>query len=338
MIRALALVLEPIIPCHQIQRPISWQEQFGRQAPLDVEVGFGLGEFLIRSARENPQRDYVGIEQNWERICKALESIAKIKGTAGPRGVLPCTTSEVVQGKGTAGPRALSNIRILKVDARLAFERLFHPESIEKVYCLFPCPWPKKAHVRHRLFSADFLRLLNSRLKPRGEVKILTDFLAFVQWIEGQIPDTGFQIRRETVKPRYDTKFERKWRREGQEEFSELTLMKERHSAVPLKEDVPLKAYEVKDFHPSRFRLKNQTGDISVIFKDMIFDSAQKRAMIHVVVAEQTLTQHFWIVVFEKERGWRICGADGQNLLPTEGLARALELVYEAAVNSMVNS
>ncbi|OGX36307.1 MAG: hypothetical protein A3D87_07150 [Omnitrophica WOR_2 bacterium RIFCSPHIGHO2_02_FULL_50_17] len=318
MIRALALVLEPIIPCHQIQRPISWQEQFGRQAPLDVEVGFGLGEFLIRSARENPQRDYVGIEQNWERICKALESIAKIKGTA--------------------GPRALSNIRILKVDARLAFERLFHPESIEKVYCLFPCPWPKKAHVRHRLFSADFLRLLNSRLKPRGEVKILTDFLAFVQWIEGQIPDTGFQIRRETVKPRYDTKFERKWRREGQEEFSELTLMKERHSAVPLKEDVPLKAYEVKDFHPSRFRLKNQTGDISVIFKDMIFDSAQKRAMIHVVVAEQTLTQHFWIVVFEKERGWRICGADGQNLLPTEGLARALELVYEAAVNSMVNS
>src|SRR3989338_11217816 len=166
MIRALALVLEPIIPCHQIQRPISWQEQFGRQAQLDVEVGFGLGEFLIRSARKNPQRDYVGIEQNWERICKALESIAKIKGTA--------------------GPRALSNIRILKVDARLAFERLFHPESIEKVYCLFPCPWPKKAHVRHRLFSADFLRLLNSRLKPRGEVKILTDFLAFVQWIEGQ--------------------------------------------------------------------------------------------------------------------------------------------------------
>lgn len=307
------MALEPIIPCHQIPRPISWEEQFGRQAPLDVEIGFGLGEFLIRSARENPQRDYVGIEQNWERICKALGGIAKIKKAA--------------------EPRALSNIRILKVDARLAFERLFHPESIEKVYCLFPCPWPKKAHVRHRLFSSDFLRLLNSRLRPQGEVKILTDFLAFVQWIEGQIPDTGFQIRRETVKPRYDTKFERKWRREGQEEFSELTLMKEKHRAVPLKEDVPLKAYEVKDFHPSRFRLKNQTGDISVIFKDMIFDSAQKRAMIHVVVAEQNLTQHFWIAVFKKGRGWRICRADGQNLLPTEGLARALELVYEAAVS-----
>src|SRR3990167_7377301 len=128
MIRALALVLEPIIPCHQIQRPISWQEQFGRQAPLDVEAGFGLGGVLIRRGRENPRRDDVGIEQNWERICKALESIAK--------------------NKGAAGPRALSNIRILKVDARLAFERLFHPEGIEKFYCLFPCPWPTKAHVR----------------------------------------------------------------------------------------------------------------------------------------------------------------------------------------------
>ena len=44
-------------------------------APLEVEIGSGLGEFLIRSALAHPRRDYVGIELNWERICKTLTRI-----------------------------------------------------------------------------------------------------------------------------------------------------------------------------------------------------------------------------------------------------------------------
>ncbi len=322
---------EPAVASISSSRPLLWQEYFGRPAPLDVEIGFGFGEFLIRSALENLGRDYVGIEQNGERICKTLKGIAKIKETVGPREVL-------------------SNIRLLKAEARIAIERFFNPETIDRVYCLFPCPWPKKAHIRHRLFTTDFLKLLNSRLKPQGTVIILTDFFPYVQWIEQQLCGTGFGVARETVMPRYDTKFERKWRRNGQEEFSELTLTKERHCEVPLKEDAPLKAYDVEDFCPERFCLEksqqprvatrnqrllrsNQRGDVSVIFKEMIFDSIQEKAMIHVVVAEPIITQHFWIAVFRKGRGWRIGRADGQNLLPTEGLACALEMVYEAVVN-----
>ncbi len=296
-----------IIPYYQIQRPVSWQEQFGRRAPLEVEIGSGLGEFLIRSALAYPRRDYVGIELNWERICKTLKGI-----TAQHQ------------------PGGLKNIRLLKIDARVALERLFLPQSIDRVHCLFPCPWPKKGHVKHRLFSNAFLKLMNSRLKREGQVKIVTDFLPYREWILGEMEGSGFEAAARTIEARYDTKFERKWQNEGQKEFYELDLTKTESIAVPVREDTPLQAYQLKKFDPQRFCFEGQTGAISVIFKEMLFDSVRQKAMVHVVAAEEGLTQHVWVTVMKKGKIWRVCKSDGQNVLPTQAVARAVELVYAA--------
>lgn len=309
--------LAPIVLYDQIKRPVHWREQFGREAPLEVEIGFGMGEFLIRTAKENPHRDYVGIEQIWERIHKTLSVVTKEQKAAG-------------QGS------YLRNIRILKVDARVAFERLFAEETIDRIHCLFPCPWPKKGHIKHRLFSSDFLKILNNRLKKDGTIKIITDFRPFVGWILGEVPGSGFEVRERTVGPRHGTKFERKWCGEGQKEFVELNLMKQTHLKSCEKEDIALRSYTVDYFNPQTFRFRDEKGAVSVILKDMIFDGEQNRAMIHLVVAEQSLTQHFWVAVMKREKFWRVCTADGQNFLPTPGIARALELVDEAARQSRV--
>jgi len=299
-------LFSPIIPYHRIQRPVSWQEQFGRCAPLEVEIGSGLGEFLIRSALAHPRRDHVGIELNWERICKTLTRI----------------TAERQQD-------GLKNIRLLKIDARVAFERLFLPETIDGIYCLFPCPWPKKGHIKHRLFSNAFLQLLNSRLKRKGKVKIVTDFLPYREWILGEIEGSGFEVAANSVAARYDTKFERKWQKEGQREFYELNFTKTGSIAVPVREDTPLQAYQLKKFDPKRFYFQDQTGAISVIFKEILFDPLKQKAMVHVVASEEELTQHVWVTVMKKGKIWRVCKSDGQSVLPTPAVARAIELVYE---------
>ena len=302
-------MFSPIVPYHQIQRPISWHEQFGRRAPLEVEIGSGLGEFLIRSALAHPRRDYVGIELNWERICKTLTRI----------------TAERQRGK-------LENVRLLKIDARAAFERLFLPQTIDHIHCLFPCPWPKKGHVKHRLFSNAFLRLMNSRLKQKGRVKIVTDFLPYREWVLGEIEGSGFEAALNSTEARYDTKFERKWQKEGQKEFYELNLTKTGSIAVPVKEDTPLRAYQLKEFEPHKFRFQDQTGEVSVIFKEMLFDAVKQKAMVHVVAAEEEMTQHVWVTVMKKGNIWRVCKSDGQSVLPTPALARAIELVYETCL------
>lgn len=304
--------MAPVVLYDQIARPVDWKKQFGREAPLEVEIGFGMGEFLIRMAHANPHCDYVGIEQIWERIHKTLSGITK-------------------EQKAPGKEASLRNIRILKVDARVALERLFAEGTIDRVYCLFPCPWPKKGHIKHRLFSSDFLKTVNNRLKKDGAVKIITDFRPFAQWILGEVPGTGFEIQQRTVGPQHGTKFERKWCGEGQKEFFELNLIKRMHCKIGVKEDIAVRSYTVDHFDPHTFRFKDEKGAVSVILKDMIFDSERNRAMLHLIVAEQSLTQHFWVAVLKREKFWRICKAEGQNFLPTPGIARALELVYESA-------
>lgn len=298
---------------YALKKPINWDEQFSRRAPIDVEIGFGLGEVLVRMAHKSSDRDFVGIEQHWERITKTLRTITMEQ---------------------SADQDALRNIRILKVDARVVFERLFASKSIDSVYCLFPCPWPKKGHVKHRLFSNNFLKLLNNRLKKNGELKIVTDFYPYCEWILEQVKHTGFQVCTKFVSSQYDTKFERKWREEGQEDFFELHFQKKRHIHGHLKEDVALKNYYLDDFNAESFVLIDTKGDISVIFKDMIFDENKQKAMIYVLVAEEHLTQHFWITIVKKHKRWCVARAEGQNFFPTAGIAKALELVYEAAKKS----
>ncbi len=298
-----------ILPTHS-EFPLDWYQHFGRKAPIDVEIGFGCGEVLVRLAQEHPERNFVGIEQHWERIYKTLKTITKIN---------------------EATPNKIKNIKILRMDARVAFERVFAGESIDHIYSLFPCPWPKKGHIKHRLFSQDFLQLLNSRLKQGQDVKIVTDFHPYFEWIQEHIQQTGFQVQADITKTQYDTKFERKWKEEGQEEFYELRLVKQEHKDISLKEGTPLKSYKLDNFDSSRFSMENETGEVSVVFKDMIFDPERQKAMVLVIVAEPDMTQHLWVVIMKKQGTWRICRADGQNFFPTPGIARALECVYLAA-------
>jgi len=304
---------KPLISPHSLKKPINWGEQFSRRAPLNVEIGFGMGEVLTRVAEASPEKNFVGIEQHWERVCKTLRVMTKQRSIA---------------------PGGPENIRILKVDARVVFERLFASKSVDTVYCLFPCPWPKKGHIKHRLFSNDFLRLLNNRLKKGGTLKIVTDYYPYFEWVLGQVKRAGFQAQTKTTQPQYDTKFERKWREEGQEEFFELNLHKKRHIEVPLKKDVALKSYKLNNFDIDHLQLNDEKGDVSVIFKETIFDKDKQKAMIHTLVAEEHLTQHFWIAVIKKQNAWRVARAEGQNFFPTPGIAMALALVYEAAKKS----
>lgn len=304
---------KPVLSPYALDKPIDWAVQFQRDAPLDVEIGFGMGEVLIRMARESSERNFVGIEQHWERIYKTLRAIT-------------------VEQKENA--QALQNIRILKVDARVVFERLFNVKTIDRIYCLFPCPWPKKGHVKHRLFSNNFLRLLNSRLKKGGELKIVTDFYPYYEWILGQVHRSGFHVQTKEILPQYDTKFERKWREEGQEKFYELNFVKKRHIDVPVSKDVELKSYIVDDFEIKNFQMVNETGATSVIFKNILYDRDKKSAMVLALVAEEYMTQHVWINIISKKNKWCIARADGQNFFPTAGIARAIELVYAAARKS----
>jgi tRNA (guanine-N7-)-methyltransferase len=305
------IAVENFILHYQQKRPIDWAAQFNRQAPLDLEIGFGLGEFLLDQSRDAPERNYVGIELDWQRIKKTLHKIWAIRQ---PNGQNFFT----------------DNIRILQVEADIALRRLFVPRSLHRVYCLFPCPWPKKGHIRYRLFSRPFCRVVNSRLVDGGFVQIVTDHEPYFEWLQEEVSGSGFRVEGRKISPRFNTKFERKWMGEGQEEFFELILRKSEHMDIPLEEDLPLTVYFVDDFIPDRFCFPGRVGCPSVVQKDFLFDPQRGKAMVHLVAAEEHVTQHVWIVIAKSRRGWYVALAAGQTVLPTPGVALAVRMTAEA--------
>ena len=296
--------LNPFILWLEAERPIDWLAQFGRETILELEIGFGYGDLLVQLAQKYRERNFVGLELKWASIQKALRNITQAKA---------------------------HNIRLIQADARVALDRLFPLQSLHRVYALFPDPWPKKRHAKHRLFSHTFLRLLNSRLVSGGQVRIITDFQPYLNWILEQAPGTGFEAYCKSIAPRFGTKYERKWHENGQREFHELRLLKREHAEIPLKEDIPLMTYHVEHFDPDRFHPLNERGDTVAEFKEFLYDPKRQKGMVLVVVAEENLTQQFWIEIGQERGRWYIRPSKGCGVVPTTGVQRALDLVRDAA-------
>ena len=298
------LSLAPLLLWQHVERPVDWAQQFGRQAPLVVEIGFGNGEFLAREAQAHPEHNLVGIEQEWASVQRGLRRLAQAN---------------------------VPNVRLLLVDARIALERLFMPQTVQSVYALFPCPWPKERHSKHRLFAQAFLTLLNSRLVPDGEVQMVTDHEPYLHWVLAQVPETGLVAEWTTIAPRFSTKYERKWCETGQQEFYDLRLRKTTHVARPLIEDAILQTHRIDYFDPTHFQLGTRHGAITVTCKEFLYDARRQKGMVWVLVAEMGLTQDFWIEIARHGSAWTIRPARGCGIVPTVGVQCALDLVRDGA-------
>jgi tRNA (guanine-N7-)-methyltransferase len=288
---------------YDLALPAGWGDVFRRKAPLEVEIGFGTGEYLVRTAAASPAHDFIGIEENVERIHKTLRKLEAAK---------------------------IGNVRLLHVDARLAMERLFSPRSITRIHCLFPCPWPNKNQVKHRLFAHDFIKLLNNRLISGGKIDLVTDHDEYAAWAKVQSARTGFKVEFDIIRPRFDTKFERKWREAGQEEFFALAFTKTKHVLRRAGKEQKLKVYFFDHFNPASFHFEDVKGNPSVIFKEFFFDERRRQGMVHLLVAEEYLQQHLWAkIVKTTQKGWCLAVADGSLLIPTSGVVKALERLYQ---------
>lgn len=297
--------LAPLLIWQGVPRPVDWPAQFGRRAPLVLEIGTGSGEFVTRLALEQPQKDFVGVEVRWASVKRALRNLEKAKA---------------------------GNVRLVMEDARPIVERMFRPRSLERIWMLFPCPWRKEKHEQHRLLQRRFLELLNSRLVDGGEVLLVTDWSPFVEWTLGQLDGTGLRAEIRRIEPRFHTKYERKWSNLGQQLFHEVRLIKEAHRERPVPEDSIVNPHHLPTLDPDRFVPQDEIGPITITYKEVVRDRERGVFMVRAVIVEEPLTQHLWIVVARNADGtWWITPARGCQMVPTAGAQRALDRLAECA-------
>ncbi len=133
-----------------------WPGIFGRNAPLAIEIGFGMGHALLDWAQARPDLNIVGIELYEPGIGAALNGLRD---------------------------RQLNNVRIVAEPAEEVFVRYLQPASVTEVHVYFPDPWPKKRHHKRRLFQPDFVATLADRLCCDGELLAATDWQPYADWI-----------------------------------------------------------------------------------------------------------------------------------------------------------
>jgi len=120
-----------------------------------LEIGFGAGEHLVAQAEANPDVGLIGAEVFQDGIAKMLRRLEHAGST---------------------------NVRIYTGDARDLLAVL--PDAcLERVFVLFPDPWPKTKHHKRRLIQATYLDALARVLVDEGDLRLATDDPSYQGWM-----------------------------------------------------------------------------------------------------------------------------------------------------------
>ena len=122
--------------------------------PLEVEIGYGRGDFLLDRAARHPDRLLIGYEIKTKATRLMLQRIERAQGRPGA----------------TLAPLWLSDD-----DARFNLPRVIPDVRVDIFHILFPDPWWKTQHLVKRLFSPPFVDLLARKLRPGGLLHFKSD-------------------------------------------------------------------------------------------------------------------------------------------------------------------
>ena len=172
----------------------NWQEVFGNNNPIHIEVGTGKGQFVLGMAKQNPDINYIGIELYDSVIVCALEKIIEAEKP--------------------------SNLRLLKVNGA-DLQKYFNKGDVDRIYLNFSDPWPKARHAKRRLTHEGFLAIYESVLVDNGEIHFKTDNRGLFEYSLVSMNHYGMKLNyvsldlhanepEDNVKTEYEEKFSAK--------------------------------------------------------------------------------------------------------------------------------
>lgn len=211
--KAKTTLLEAFLPQVKIfnDTPLEIDKLFGQKVEkVYLEIGFGSGDHLAGQALINPEIGFIGAEVFQNGVANLLTLITGIKeGNNLPEKI------ELL-------PNRVDNIRVYDDDIRVLFKRL--PDNfLDKVFLLFPDPWPKTRHASRRFINKENLQEISRILKKGGIFRIATDHKVYKSWALRQMhicPDfkwtaSGGNDWKREPNDWVETKYQRKAIREG---------------------------------------------------------------------------------------------------------------------------
>lgn len=129
--------------------PVEWSALFGNENPVALEIGCGIGDFIVNTACDHPDWNFIAIDFYNKGCWKTCRRIDR------------------------AG---LMNVRVLRVEARQFIAEWLPKGFLAAVYINCPDPWPKKKHRKRRLLNLQFMEFLQEYLAHGADFYFSTDF------------------------------------------------------------------------------------------------------------------------------------------------------------------
>lgn len=165
--------------------PVDFARLFGREAPLVLEIGSGMGDATIEMASADPDRDYLAVEVFPPGLGNLLANVES---------------------------RGLRNVRVASGDALELLRHMISPGSLDAIHIFFPDPWPKARHHKRRLIQPANVALLRSRLRRGGVLHCATDWTDYatqmIAALDADAELSGGAVARPQRRPL--TKFEKR--------------------------------------------------------------------------------------------------------------------------------
>ena len=124
------------------------RDQLASSGRLEIEIGFGRGDFLLDRAKRFPDTLFVGYETKTKATRLLLTRIERFE---------------------------LTNLWVSDDDCRFNMPRVLPDQCVDVFHVLFPDPWWKEQHRVKRLFSPPFVDLLAGKLRPGGLLHFKSD-------------------------------------------------------------------------------------------------------------------------------------------------------------------
>ena len=167
-----------------------WNEVFGNDNPIHIEIGCGKGAFVCGMAKLHPEINYIAIERVEDVIVMAMEK---------------------------AVSEGLENVRFCDIDASF-LEDFFEKGEIERIYLNFSDPWPKSKQAKRRLTHKLFLDRYKNVLEKGDMVCFKTDNQKLFEFSLNSFAAEDFKLQNitldlhssgieENVMTEYETRF-----------------------------------------------------------------------------------------------------------------------------------
>ncbi len=277
---------------------ILWPDsQVDLRGNVELEIGFGRGDFLERVSRLNPHITYVGVDRSWGSVKRAFRRLKDRR-----------------------------NVYLVWGDVWAFLMFGMRDVRFHRVFSLFPDPWPKKKHRHRRMFSPDFWKLLSVRTKEDAHVSVVSDDLAFIRWAYENALRSGcwWGYISETER-RFGTKYEEKWLRAGKRVY-QAVLMRDGMCHFRIPEATlrypKFKTLKVRGSLKGDYTLRD-SAHLSV--KDVVFDREGGKVLVKAVVSEGHLLHKVWFEVVRKGDFWTVRPSDFSKFFPTPALQSAMD-------------